>query len=183
MAFYFDQARCLGCYTCAVACKDWHNIEAGPAHWRRITSKEWGKYPKVFLSYLSLSCNHCENPACAEACPQEAISKEPSNGIVQVDPEQCLGGDDCARDCWEACPYDAPQFGKEENPKMQMCTFCADRWEENKPPICVEACPMRALDAGPIEELREKYGNKIAASDFVQSKKTNPSILFKLRYP
>ena len=23
VGFYFDQTRCIGCYTCAVACKDW----------------------------------------------------------------------------------------------------------------------------------------------------------------
>ena len=26
-------------------------------------------------------------------------------------------------------------------------------------PVCVEACPLRALDFGDIDELREKYGD------------------------
>ena len=183
MGFYFDQARCLGCYTCRVACKDWHNVGAGPAVWRRITSKEWGTYPKVYLSYVSLSCNHCREPACAEACPVEAITKREADGVMAVDREECLGGDDCGRDCLEACPYDVPQFGEEENPKMQMCTFCQDRPDENKQPACVEACPMRALDCGSLEDLREQYGDVKAARGFQYSAETKPSILFKPRYP
>ena len=83
-AFYFDQSRCVGCYACSVACKDWHNIEAGPVQWRRIISREEGAYPKVSLSYLSLSCNHCEKPACANACPADAITKRKDDGIVVV---------------------------------------------------------------------------------------------------
>jgi len=33
LGFYFDQTRCVGCLTCVVACKDWHDIPAGPANW------------------------------------------------------------------------------------------------------------------------------------------------------
>ena len=35
MGFYFDQTRCIGCYTCSVACKDWHNIPE-KVNWRQI---------------------------------------------------------------------------------------------------------------------------------------------------
>ncbi len=82
--FYFDQSRCVGCYACSVACKDWHDIAAGPIQWRRVISRERGTYPDVFLSYLSLSCNHCALPACAGACPAKAISKRTEDGIVVV---------------------------------------------------------------------------------------------------
>lgn len=36
VGFYFDQTRCTGCYTCAVACKDWHDIDAGPVNWMQV---------------------------------------------------------------------------------------------------------------------------------------------------
>jgi anaerobic dimethyl sulfoxide reductase subunit B (iron-sulfur subunit) len=39
LAFYFDQTRCTGCYTCVVACKDWHDIPAGPASWMLIANR------------------------------------------------------------------------------------------------------------------------------------------------
>ncbi|WP_342666912.1 4Fe-4S dicluster domain-containing protein, partial [Salmonella enterica] len=34
------------------------------------------------------------------------------------------------------------------------CDGCYDRVAEGKKPICVESCPLRALDFGPIDELR-----------------------------
>lgn len=182
MAFYFDQSRCTGCYTCSIACKDWHDVSDTSVHWRRVISREWGAYPKVFLSYLSLSCNHCERPACAKACPVDAITKREEDGIVMVDRESCPGNDACEMLCKKACPYSVPQFGDEEGAKMQMCNFCLDRLVENKKPICVNACPMRALDAGSINELKEKYGDLKEAEGFTHSKKTKPSIIFKPRY-
>lgn len=182
IAFYFDQSRFTGCYTCSIACKDWHDVSDTSVHWRRVISREWGAYPKVFLSYLSLSCNQCERPACAKACPSDTITKREENGIVLVDREKCPGNDTCKMLCKKACPYSVPQFGDEEGAKMQMCNFCLDRLVENKKPICVNACPMRALDAGSINELKEKYGDLKEAEGFTHSKKTKPSIIFKPRY-
>lgn len=89
LGFYFDQTRCTGCYTCAVACKDWNNIPAGPAHWRRIVSIEEGDWPDLFAAYLSTSCNHCVDPICAVVCPADAISKREKDGVVLVDREKC----------------------------------------------------------------------------------------------
>ena len=182
IAFYFDQSRCTGCYTCSIACKDWHDIHDASVHWRRVSSKEWGTYPEVFLSYLSLSCNHCERPACAKACPVDAITKRDADGIVVVENTTCLGKETCEMLCRKACPYSVPQFGNEAGAKMQMCNFCLDRLAEHKKPVCVTACPMRALDAGPVDVLKVKYGRAQEAAGFTCSKKTNPSIIFKPRY-
>jgi len=81
--------------------------------------------------------------------------------------------------CFQACPYDVPQFGAEENAKMQKCHFCHDRLAENKKPACVSACPMRAIDAGLIEELRARYGDKVEAEGYVFSEKLMPSVVFR----
>lgn len=180
MGFYFDQTRCTGCYSCGVACKDWHNIPAGSANWTRVITIEKGKYPDLFVTSLTTGCYHCAEPACVSACPVGAISKRKQDGIVVVDREACLGKDNCDM-CLQACPYDAPQFGAEENAKMQKCDFCLVRLVENKKPICVDACPVRALDAGPIEELRAKYGNIREAEGFVYSDELIPSVVFKAK--
>ena len=73
--FYFDQTRCTGCFTCAVACKDWHDIPAGPINWIRVNSIERGEFPKLFLTYLTIACNHCADPPCVKVCPTSAIIK------------------------------------------------------------------------------------------------------------
>jgi len=87
--FYFDQTRCIGCFTCCVACKDWHDIPAGPAHWRRVIPFEGGKFPQPFLAYLSTTCCHCKDPLCAVVCPAQAITKREADGVVVVDRGRC----------------------------------------------------------------------------------------------
>ena len=179
IGFYFDQTRCTGCYACAVACKDWHDIDAGPANWLRVKAIEDGKYPDVFLAYLVSLCYHCADPSCIPACPVGAITKRESDGVVVVDPEKCLGKRECGSLCLDACPWDAPQFDPEEDARMQKCDLCLERLEEGKQTICVEACPMYALDAGPLDEMRAKYGDAVEAEGFHYSEELKPSVTFK----
>jgi len=42
IGFYVDQTRCMGCAACVIACKQWHDIPAGPASWMRVQSIEEG---------------------------------------------------------------------------------------------------------------------------------------------
>lgn len=178
MGFYFDQTRCTGCYTCSVACKDWNNIQAG-VNWRKIEIIEQGAFPNLSLAYLSTACNHCENPSCLKACPVEAITKRESDGVVLVNSKKCIGKDECGAKCLKACPWDVPQFGNEKNPKMEKCNLCFDRLEKGQQTICVEACPMYALDVGSIDELRNKYGYINEAEGFRYSKNIGPCVFFK----
>lgn len=182
LGFYIDQSRCTGCYTCTVACKDWYDIPAGPVNWRWVVQTEKGKYPHLFIAYHSLSCLHCAEPACVGACPVNAIQKRKEDGIVVVDREACLGKDACGL-CKDACPYRAPQFADEPDAKMQKCNFCLERWAEGKKPICVESCPMRALDAGPLNEMEAKYGKLRDVAGFTYDAKNKPAVVFKARTP
>jgi anaerobic dimethyl sulfoxide reductase subunit B (iron-sulfur subunit) len=175
--FYVDQTRCTGCFTCVVACRDWHDVPAGPASWLRVKTIEKGTYPDLFVAFLPLMCYHCQQPACIPVCPAGAITKRVEDGIVVVDSDMCLGAG--CQLCLEACPYDAPQFGSEENAKMEKCNFCVDRWVDGKKPACVDACPMWAMDAGPLDELRAKYGNVTDSEGFIYSKDLVPSVIFK----
>jgi len=179
MGLYFDQTRCTGCYACAVACKDWHDIPAGPVNWMRVPAIEHGRFPNLFLAYLASPCYHCANPPCALACPVDAISKRESDGIVVVDREKCRGNKECRTLCLNACPWDAPQFGPEEGAKMQKCDLCRERLERRQQAICVEACPMYALDVGPLDDLRARYGDTLAAEGFRYSRRFRPAVIFK----
>lgn len=179
IGFYFDQTRCTGCGACQVACKDWHDLPAGSIQWIQMQYTEKGKYPDIFISYLFIPCYHCLDPICMQACPADAISKRSDDGIVIVDSEACLGKKECNIKCLKACPYDVPQFGPEPDAKMSKCDLCLERWLENKLPICVEACPTRALDADPLDQLEAKYGLIEEAAGFVYSKRTKPAVVFK----
>ncbi len=175
LGFYFNQTRCVGCFTCCVACKDWHDIPAGPVHCMKVTCLETGTFPSVSVAYQARPCYHCAKPACIDVCPSGAITKKETNGIVVVDSDLCIG----CETCQEACPYGAPQFENAEDSKMQKCNFCLDRWPEGKKPICVDACPTRALDAGPLDELITNYGSAQETAGFAYSRDVRPSVVFK----
>lgn len=183
VGFYFDQTRCTGCSACRVACKDWNDVPAGPENWMRVLYREQGAYPEVLVSYMVAPCFHCARPVCAQACPVGAISKRQADGIVLVDREACLGNLECDSKCRKACPYDAPQFGPEPGAKMGKCTFCLDRWQAGKQPDCVEACPVRALDAGPLDDLAARYGPGQGAAGFKYAQRTQPAVVLKAKRP
>jgi anaerobic dimethyl sulfoxide reductase subunit B (iron-sulfur subunit) len=84
---------------------------------------------------------HCVAPVCLEVCPEAAISKRPSDGIVVVDKDKCVG----CETCLEACPFSAPAFGSDE--KMQKCDMCLDEIDHAKGelPPCVKTCSTEAL--------------------------------------
>ena len=160
--FHFDSSRCTGCKTCELVCKDYHDL--GPAIlFRRIYDYEGGTWTKTkedawektaFNYHVSISCNHCDSPACVENCPTGAMQKDEATGLVNTDPNVCIG---CGT-CRNSCPYDAPRIDASAG-VCRKCDGCLARVRDGKEPMCVGSCPLRALEFGPIEELREKYGD------------------------
>jgi anaerobic dimethyl sulfoxide reductase subunit B (iron-sulfur subunit) len=196
-AFYFDQTSCNQCGTCVVACKDWNDVKPGPVKWRQIHEhefKEQGEFPNVSYHPLVYSCNHCSDPVCVTSCAVGAISKG-SDGIVTLDRNKCQR----LQLCIAACPYGAPQLAedKQEPEKSskwllahpaQKCTFCPERWKDGKKPICVDACPQRALDAGTVDYILQQHPEAVPAteaagfpSDVSLGKHTKPNLYIKLR--
>jgi anaerobic dimethyl sulfoxide reductase subunit B (iron-sulfur subunit) len=177
---FFDQSRCNGCLACAVACQDYHDLQEDNSSFIRIKTIEKGKYPDPYVVFLPLICYHCGNPACIAACPADAINKDKDNGIVTVVDDTCLGRHKCGL-CIEACPYGIPDFSRSDSAPMQKCDLCKSRWAKGKKPICVEACPMLALDAGPVNELAKNYRAARDAEGFIEAEDSSPSIVYKSR--
>lgn len=174
--FFFDQSRCIGCSACVVACEQWHNISPGAIKWMRVYQWEKGAYPHIKLHILAIPCYHCENPVCIPACPNHALYKEEKYGAVLVNQDKCQG----TRKCWRACPYGVPQYASDEpGQKMSKCTMCLDRLEQGLKPICVLSCSLRALEFGPIAELRAKYGNLRRLEDMPKDSITKPAVVLK----
>ena len=57
------------------------------------------------------------------------------------------------------------------------CDGCKDRVARGGKPICVEACPLRALDFGDIEQLRSDFGDVAAIAPLPDSSATRPNIV------
>ena len=163
-AFSFDGTRCTGCKTCEMACKDYKDLDLGVAYRKvyEVTSGETvrdanGCFTSTCTSYpLSLSCNHCDDPACTKVCPTGAMHKDAETGLVSVDADKCVG---CGY-CHMACPYNAPKVDRSKGHSVK-CDGCAERVAAGEKPVCVEACPARALDFGTVEEM-SKVGERVA---------------------
>jgi anaerobic dimethyl sulfoxide reductase subunit B len=151
--FMIDTERCVDCRACVTACKSSNNVELGIT-WRRVSRTWKGNYPNVTFTSASMACNHCAEPACVKVCPAGAISKRGEDGIVVVDKTKCIK----CRSCGKACPYHAPQYGKDGF--MQKCDLCLDRISAEKRPACVTTCPAGALMFGTMDELPKLAGKK-----------------------
>ncbi|MEM3387648.1 MAG: 4Fe-4S dicluster domain-containing protein [Nitrososphaerales archaeon] len=176
--FYFNEDRCINCKACVVACKDWYDLKPGPIKYLRIYEYEEGYYPNIKTHIRWVTCFHCSNPVCIDACPNGAIYKEEKYGAVLIDQEKCKG----YRLCQRACPYGAITYESDRlanDVKANKCTMCIDRLEEGLKPVCVLACPMRALDFDTMENLVKKYGSVKQLKDLPNPSLTNPSVVFK----
>ncbi len=182
--FYIDTDRCTGCKTCQLSCKDTKDLGTN-VNFRRIYEYAGGDWQSaddnnevwnqnIFSYYVSISCNHCDEPACVNACPSGAMHKREEDGLVVVNESVCIG----CKYCTMACPYGAPQYNDQKG-HMTKCDGCFERIAENKKPVCVESCPLRALDFGPMETLREKYGTLADIAPLPSSELTRPNLIIK----
>jgi steroid C-25 hydroxylase beta subunit len=121
-----------------------------------------GEYPNAYFFYLPRLCNHCTKPACAEACPYDAIDKRAEDGVVLVvDSEKCESCESPV--CMQGCPYKEIYRNAERN-VAQKCDACLPRMEQEVAPACVRQCPGRCIwvgfldDAeGPVRKLVEEW--------------------------
>jgi Fe-S-cluster-containing dehydrogenase component len=95
---------------------------------------------------LPLHCLHCDQPACAAACPNEAMKKM-DDGMVLRSNYKCVGCGSCA----VACPFGVIQLDltKHITPK---CDLCVDRLAEGEIPRCVQTCTSGALSFEEVDE-------------------------------
>ncbi len=177
-----DLTRCVGCYSCIVACKQEHFLPPGIV-WGRVLITESGEYPAVAKQMYPVQCNHCKDALCVKVCPTGATRRR-DDGIVRVDHDKCVG----CRYCLIACPYQARVFfsdstreyfpgqgltdfekiGRKLYPHQAgtvlKCNFCMERIDAGlghglKPgvdreatPACVITCPAKARYFGDLDD-------------------------------
>lgn len=182
LGFYFNASICIGCKACQTACADKNDLTNGIL-FRRVFEYGGGDWvpdsqiPDLYLASnvhtyaVSTACMHCEQPICVDVCPTGAITKG-ENGVVLIDKEKCIG----CRYCEWACPYGAPQFNEAAG-YMTKCDLCNDLLAKGENPACTDACVMRALEVGELDELRAKYGNVNAIEPLPIATITEPALV------
>ena len=177
-----NKTRCIGCQTCAHACKMQNNVPSG-MRWNRVLTEgcdvedgALGEFPNLSRGYLPVACQHCENPACLRVCPTGATYKD-DKGRVEVDYEKCIG----CRMCMAACPYNArvfnwndpkrePDFnyGDKDVPVrgkgvVEKCTLCKERTDRGEEPMCVKCCPVKARTFGELDDPNSEISKLVVA--------------------
>jgi Fe-S-cluster-containing dehydrogenase component len=161
-----DLTRCVGCRKCEQACNEVNQLPAPDmafddrrvfeAHRRpddkaftvvnRYCSGNLDDRGRLVPTFVKIQCMHCQDPACASACPTGALRKHES-GAVRYDVSKCIG----CRYCMLACPFQIPAYEYDEalTPRVRKCTFCLERLEkENLKPACASICPQEVIEFG-----------------------------------
>ena len=195
-----DTTKCIGCRSCQVSCKEWNDL---PGEKTAVPRAGLGLQNPVTVSAKTLTlityhevaepgapgglkyvftkrqCMHCDDPACASACPVTALRKT-AEGPVTYDSGKCIG----CRYCVWACPFGAPTAEWDSlTPKIRKCTMCYDRISQPAPaqlngrkltedekkrfaereaiPACVKQCPAGALEFGERDGLLAEAKRRI----------------------
>lgn len=137
-----DAEKCNGCLLCMVGCSFAHT---GGTDLERSHIRVYRADENVFVP---LTCNHCETPSCAEACPTTACHLDSENLRVIIDDSMCIG----CKTCVNACPFAHAHYDEVARVSTK-CDYCDGE------PECVRLCEPGAIayaysDEGSYEKKR-----------------------------
>ena len=173
-----DLSVCVGCHTCESACNEANRLpqpavpfgeqivpgvrrRPGLASFTAVSTYNDPAHPGAQI-HVKAQCMHCNEPACASACPVGALRKSPE-GPVLYDEAICMG----CRYCMIACPFQVPSYEYQSalEPRVRKCVMCIDRIrKEGGTPACVENCPAQASTFGKRPDLLRLARERIVAS-------------------
>ncbi len=142
-----DPDKCTSCRLCELVCSG-RNADAfqpARAHVRvTIHVDEAFYFPRV--------CLQCDDAPCIDACPCEALVRDPRTNAVVILHDKC---NDC-RACEAACPYGAIRCWDDRAWKCALC---------DGEPECVRFCAPQALrfesaDSWPAA-ARQAYSDRL----------------------
>jgi len=175
LGFVIDQSRCIGCHACTVACKSENHVPVGNFRtWVKYT--ESGEFPSVKRSFAVLRCNQCTSAPCVTICPVSALEKR-ADGIVDVDPDVCIG----CKACMQGCPYDALYLNADKG-TVEKCHFCAHRTERGLAPACAVVCPTEAILPGDFHDPESRVSQMKREIELTARKSeagTGPNVLYR----
>lgn len=146
-AMLIDVKACVGCQLCEQACQQLHGFPV--EHQTELSDKALTVVAERGGRNVRRVCMHCQDPACASACPVGALKKMPFGPVV-YEAGKCIG----CRYCMVACPYQVPRYEWTKlAPFMKKCDMCVDRVKQGGTTGCAEACPAGATVFGTRAEI------------------------------
>ncbi|WBB80774.1 4Fe-4S dicluster domain-containing protein [Micromonospora sp. WMMD882] len=106
---------------------------------------------------MSDVCKHCTHAACLDVCPTGSLFRTEFGSVV-VQEDICNG---CGY-CISACPYGVIDQRAGDG-RAWKCTLCYDRLGAGLTPACAQACPTESIQFGPLDQLRERAAERVAA--------------------
>lgn len=164
MSFGFHVAtdHCYGCKTCAIACQNEHQLPAGVLL-RRV--RQIDTSDPIGHAFVTMACNHCDDPACLANCPVQAYTKL-ENGLVIQNHDLCIG----CKTCIEVCPFHAPCYNEADS-STYKCDGCYSRQEQGLLPACVQLCPsMNITSSDDFDSLTSTFPNAQSIKDIAPTK-------------
>ena len=136
----FDASRCSGCWACTMTCADEHDLSLGEGDrpYCLVRLVETGLPGIGCVTAQRTGCLHCEDAVCMARCPAGCFSRA-DNGIVVLDPANCLGCGVCVR----SCPNGAVSINRRG--VAAKCDGCIARVQAGMRPACEQICPTGAL--------------------------------------
>jgi formate dehydrogenase iron-sulfur subunit len=154
-AILVDITKCIGCRACEQTCKEIHGFaqESEPV----LSATALTVIEPRGDRFVRRMCMHCQDPACASACPVGALKKS-GLGPVTYEAGKCIG----CRYCMIACPFTVPRYEWTKlAPLVKKCDMCSERVKAAGVPACVEACPTGASVFGRRDAMLEEAQRRI----------------------
>jgi Fe-S-cluster-containing hydrogenase component 2 len=144
-----DIEKCVGCRACEVACSLRNVGKSNPTR-SKIRVIRYEKRGE-FHNFVPMICQQCSTPLCMEACPVNAITRNPETGAMVVSEQTCVG----CKVCTVACPIGGVSIDPVTNVAFK-CDLCGGD------PECVKYCEPKAISY--VEKDKLDIGAKRAKS-------------------
>ncbi|HTO61667.1 MAG TPA: 4Fe-4S dicluster domain-containing protein [Bradyrhizobium sp.] len=122
--------KCTGCRNCELACSMSHE----GAFRLQATSVHVYTWEREGFS-VPMMCQQCSDAPCVKVCTPNALTRDATTGLVNLNHAKCIG----CKMCVQACPFGNAVWDEAAN-KIHKCDTCGGD------PQCAKFCPSHALE-------------------------------------